>query len=245
MEAHLERLRRTGLVFAYREPARPTAPSRLLYTAHPFEPEVPHGLDPVVAKFWRPVALNRSPSLSFSPLTMTGSTPDSSRISRPMRTKLTSSEHRGNCGRVVAHVAVISELERLESRAKRDADALSELAGSAAALEEEANERARDAQRADSALATRRQRFDEAIAEGKISGKAFTRIALDHQRALVHAEACAKAANKARAALDKNLVQRTTVRAQRREGTPESSLCSIESIRSALFRYSAPPGGRE
>jgi tetratricopeptide (TPR) repeat protein len=36
MEAHLERLRRTGLVFAYREPARPTAPSRLLYTAHPF-----------------------------------------------------------------------------------------------------------------------------------------------------------------------------------------------------------------
>jgi hypothetical protein len=36
MEAHLERLRRTGLVFAYREAARPGAPSRLLYTAHPF-----------------------------------------------------------------------------------------------------------------------------------------------------------------------------------------------------------------
>ena len=120
-------------------------------------------------------------------------------------------EHRGNCGRVVANVAVISELERLESRAHRDADALSELAGSTAALEKEANERARDTQRAESALATRRQRFDEAIAEGKISGKAFTRIALDHQRALVHAEACAKAATKARAALDKNLAQRTTI----------------------------------
>lgn len=120
-------------------------------------------------------------------------------------------EHRGNCGRVVANVAVISELERLESRTKRDANALRELAGSAAALEEEANERARDAQRAESALATRRQRFDEAIAEGKISGKVFTRTALDHQRALVHAEACAKAANKARAALDKNLAQRTTI----------------------------------
>src|SRR6185369_6562633 len=36
-------------------------------------------------------------------------------------------EHRGNCGRVVANIAVISELERLESRAKRDADALIEL----------------------------------------------------------------------------------------------------------------------
>lgn len=36
MEAHLERLRRTGLVFAYREAARPGAPARLLYTAHPF-----------------------------------------------------------------------------------------------------------------------------------------------------------------------------------------------------------------
>lgn len=120
-------------------------------------------------------------------------------------------EHRGNCGRVVANVAVISELERLESRTKRDANALRELVGSAAALEEEANERARDAQRAESALATRRQRFDEAIAEGKISGKVFTRTALDHQRALVHAEACAKAANKARTALDKNLAQRTTI----------------------------------
>lgn len=120
-------------------------------------------------------------------------------------------EHRGNCGRVVANVAVISELERLESRAKRDADALSELAGSAAALEEEANARARDTQRAESALATRRRRFDAAIAEGKISGKVFTRIALDHQSALVHAEACTKAANKARAALDKNLAQRATL----------------------------------
>jgi DNA-directed RNA polymerase specialized sigma24 family protein len=106
---------------------------------------------------------------------------------------------------------LVLALERLESRAKRDADALSELAASAAALEEEANERARDTQRAESALATRRRRFDEAIAEGKISGKAFTRIALEHQSALVHVEASTKAANKARAALDKNLAQRATI----------------------------------
>lgn len=120
-------------------------------------------------------------------------------------------EHRGNCGRIVANIAVISELERLESRAKRDADALTGLADSSAALAKEANERAREAQRAEAALATRRRRFDEAIAAGKISGKAFTRIALDHQRALAQAEACTKAANKAQAMLDKSIAQRTTI----------------------------------
>lgn len=120
-------------------------------------------------------------------------------------------EHRGNCGRIVANIAVISELERLESRAKRDADALTELADSSAALEKEASERAREAQRAEAALATRRRRFDEAIAAGKISGQAFTRIALDHQRALAQAEACTKAANKAQAKLDKSVAQRTTI----------------------------------
>ena len=120
-------------------------------------------------------------------------------------------EHRGNCGRVVTNIVVVSELERLASRAKRDADTLSELTDTAAGLAGEASERARELQRAESALATRRRRFDEAIAEGKVSGKAFTRIALDHQRALVHTEACTKTANKAQAALDKNVAQRATI----------------------------------
>jgi hypothetical protein len=98
-------------------------------------------------------------------------------------------------------VAVVSELEQLESRAKRDADALSELVSSASGLAEEASKHAKEAQRAASALATRRRRLDETIAEGKISGKIFANLALDHQRALVHAEACTKAATKAQAAL--------------------------------------------
>jgi hypothetical protein len=120
-------------------------------------------------------------------------------------------EHRGNCGRVVTNIVVVSELDRLESRAKRDADTLSELVDTAVGLAAEVGERAGEMQRAESALATRRRRFDEAIAEGKVSGKTFTRIALDHQRTLVHAEACAKAAKKAQAALDKNVTQRATI----------------------------------
>lgn len=121
------------------------------------------------------------------------------------------SEHRGNCGRIVANVAVISELERLESRASRDAKTLRALADAADALAQAADEQTRDQQRAESALATRRQRLDDLIAQGKTAGQAFTNVALDHQQALVHAETCTKIAKKTRAALDKSATQRTKI----------------------------------
>jgi len=121
------------------------------------------------------------------------------------------SEHRGNCARIVSNVAVISELERLESRAKRDAETLIQLTDKAAGLAHEADEHTREQQRAESALATRRRRLDDLIAQGKVGGKGFARIALDHQQALVHAETCTKTANKTRAALEKNAKQRATI----------------------------------
>jgi hypothetical protein len=121
------------------------------------------------------------------------------------------SEHRGNCGRIVANVAIISELERLESRAKRDAETLHELSNNAAAIAQVADDHTRNLQRAESALATRRQRLDDLIAQGKTAGKSFVRIALDHQQALVHAETCKKAATKASAALDKNVTRRAAL----------------------------------
>ncbi|MCY7302517.1 MAG: hypothetical protein LH654_05685, partial [Thermoleophilia bacterium] len=61
----------------------------------------------------------------------------------------------------------------------------------------------------------RRRRLDDLIAQSKTSGKAFATIALDHQQALVQAEASAKAAAKARAAIDKNTARRTKLEAQR------------------------------
>ena len=118
------------------------------------------------------------------------------------------SEHRGNCGRIVANVAVVSELERLEGTAKRDADTLGELDEKTATLEAAIVEHARDQQRAESALATRRGRLDELIAQGKTGGKAFARAALDHQQALVHAEKTAKLATATRVALDKSRSRR-------------------------------------
>jgi len=121
------------------------------------------------------------------------------------------SEHRGNCGRIVANVAVISELERLASRTKRDGAALCELTESADPLAQAVDEHTQDQRRAEAALATRRQRLDDLIAQGKTAGKTFARVALDHQQALVHAEKCTQAATKARAALDNNVARRTTI----------------------------------
>jgi hypothetical protein len=114
------------------------------------------------------------------------------------------SEHRGNSSRIVANVAVVSELERLESRARRDADALKELVNKTAALESAVDEHTREQRRAESALTTRRRRMDGTIAHGQTTGKVFARIALDHQQALVRNEAATKLATKSRAALEKH-----------------------------------------
>ena len=120
-------------------------------------------------------------------------------------------QHRGNCGRIVANVAVITELERLTSRAKQDAATLRELTSEAATLTHAADAHSRDQRRAQSALATRRRRLDDLIAEGKLAGKTFARVALEHQQALVHTETCTRAATKARAALDKNAARRAAI----------------------------------
>jgi len=152
------------------------------------------------------------------------------------------SEHRGNCGRIVANVAVISELERLESRAKRDADASRALADETATLAAAADEQARAHVRAESALVTRRRRFDDLIAEGKTSGKTFARVALDHQQALVRAETCARLATKSRAALDKNRARYTAlearsleIAARRRRLEPQRTIRQLDTTQDTIL----------
>lgn len=145
------------------------------------------------------------------------------------------SEHRGNCGRIVANVAVVSELERLEGNAKRDADTLRELDRNTATLEAAVVEQTRDQQRAESALATRRGRLDELIAQGKTGGKTFARTALDHQQALVDAEKAVKLATAARVALDKNRSRRDVltkraaeIAARRRHIEPQRTIRQLD-----------------
>lgn len=119
--------------------------------------------------------------------------------------------HRGNSGRMVQNVAVVTELEQLEKRAARDADARVQLGreADALAIAARAAETARAA--AEKRLVVRRRRLDALVAAGKTSGKAFARAAVDHQQALVLAEQRSAAAAKATAARDKNQAQRATL----------------------------------
>jgi hypothetical protein len=151
-------------------------------------------------------------------------------------------EHRGNSSRIVANVAVVSELERLESRAKKDADALKQLVKETAALEHEVDESTREQQRAESALATRHRRMDEAIENGKTSGKTFARIALDHQQALVRNEAATKLATKSRAALDKHRTRCATlekradeIAARRRHLEPQRTIRQLDTTQDTIL----------
>lgn len=123
-------------------------------------------------------------------------------------------QHRGNCGRIVSNVAVVTELERLQCRATRNAEALQKLTADAAQRAHDAQQRTREQERAKQALVTRRGRLDALVAQGKTSGKTFARTALDHQQALAQAEASAKAAQKASAAFDNNSARRAKLEQQ-------------------------------
>lgn len=152
------------------------------------------------------------------------------------------SEHRGNCGRVVANVAVVSELERLESRARREAKTQRALTRAAAALTRTAHEQARAHQRAVAALATRRKRLDDLIAQGKTTGTRFAQAVREQQRALAHVETCTKAATKARAALDKNAAQRAKLAhhadelaARKQQLAPQRTIRQLDVTQDALL----------
>lgn len=125
--------------------------------------------------------------------------------------------HRGNCGRIVANVAVVTELERLESRANRDGQALRPLRAEVDALARDAAKCAREHERARALLATRRGRLDDLVAQGKTDGKTFARIAVDHQQALVRAEGGGEAATQADDALARNRARTVTIETRQQE----------------------------
>lgn len=151
-------------------------------------------------------------------------------------------EHRGNSSRIVANVAVVSELERLESRARRDADALKGLVNETAALENAVDEHAREQRRAASVLTTRRRRMDEAIAHGQTTGKVFARIALDHQQALVRTETATKLATESRTVLEKHRARRAAIEqradeiaARRRHLEPQRMIRQLDTTQDTIL----------
>lgn len=123
-------------------------------------------------------------------------------------------QHRGNCGRMVANAAVVTELERLESRAKADAKEHRQLVDASPRLEEELGRARSEHQHAVDVLATRRGRLDALVATGRVEGKQLGRVAVEHQKSLVRAEASERAFNVAQKALMQNQARAVELDAQ-------------------------------
>lgn len=126
-------------------------------------------------------------------------------------------QHRGNCGRMVANVAVVTELERITSRLAKTRGELAELEQERQELKAAAAETAQQERRAQKALATRRRWLDVLVAAAKTVGKTFARVAVDHQQALVRAEEKSAAASKARTAHEENQTQSAKLERQQSE----------------------------
>jgi hypothetical protein len=106
-------------------------------------------------------------------------------------------KHRGNCSRMVANVAVVTKLEKLEGKAQRITENLDTLAAERLDLDAAANEASKAHARMQAALATRRRRLDALVETGKTQGKTFARTAVEHQQALGKAERQAAVMDKA------------------------------------------------
>lgn len=113
-------------------------------------------------------------------------------------------KHRGNCSRMVANVAVITELEKLEGRTRRFTEKLDALIGERNDLDAAVDEAAKVHARMQAALATRRRRLDALVKSGRIHGKTFARTAVEHQQALERSERQAAVMDKAAKRRDEN-----------------------------------------
>jgi len=114
-------------------------------------------------------------------------------------------EHRGNCGRMVANVAVVTELEQLEHRAQLDGHKSRDLATASEALQAALHSAKGEHKHAVKALATRRRRLDALVEKGRVDGKQLGRAAIEHRDALVRTEASELVLAKAQQALKQNL----------------------------------------
>jgi hypothetical protein len=120
-------------------------------------------------------------------------------------------EHRGNCSQMVANIAVVTELERLEAQVKAGKAKRLELTKETPGLEEALKSARREHQRAVDALAVRRGRLDVVVTEGHREGKRFAKAAVEHQQAMVRAEATQTLFDGAQQSLKATLTQAATL----------------------------------
>ena len=113
-------------------------------------------------------------------------------------------QHRGNSGRMVNNVAVITELEHLEARVKASAAEREHLAAAEGPLQKSLLNAERQHQRASAALATRRGRLDTLVAAGRREGKQLGSVSIELQAALLKSEETAADVARAQAGVTKN-----------------------------------------
>jgi len=100
--------------------------------------------------------------------------------------------HRGNCGRMVANVAIVTELERLESRLVVNRTQLAVATEQTKILDPEVAEARRVHDRAQHALEQHRAKVDEHITRGDAESTSFARAAVQHHASLVQVESSRK-----------------------------------------------------
>ncbi len=98
-------------------------------------------------------------------------------------------QHRGNCSRMVANVAVVTECEKLRARLGPLEEKRRALAEEGKTLEATAGAARHAHEKAKATLATRRGRLDALVAANRMHTKAFATAAADHHLRLVEAEA--------------------------------------------------------
>lgn len=92
-------------------------------------------------------------------------------------------EHRGNCGRMVANVAVVTELEKLERRENSEREKLAQFTQDSAQRAVTLEVVRKTHQRTARALDTRQRRLDALLAQGRSEGKQLGRAAREHRDA--------------------------------------------------------------
>jgi hypothetical protein len=120
---------------------------------------------------------------------------------------------------MVANIAVITELERLQRRMKTDEEELARLATDRQPLSEKLEEARREHQRAVKTLATRRGRLDALVEQGRCEGKAFTQAATEHQQSLAASEKTHEAFDAAQVLMKKQLARETELKTRRDKAT--------------------------
>ncbi len=138
-------------------------------------------------------------------------------------------KHTGNCGVIVANVAVVTKLEQFADRIEQDEAALEKLSAQEPALTATAAQTSQQAQRARQKLATQRQRFDAMIEQGQTRGTRFAQVAVSHQQALAVSEQTQKAAHKAAQALTQH--QHRTGKLTQRLGDKSEQLKQLDKKR--------------